>query len=76
LDLFACGAAAQNSATGLQLKTGATVIVGSSSVTNRANNVAGYSCPITASMLQRLLAHGWTGTMSPYPVVVSVAKLK
>jgi hypothetical protein len=28
LDLFGCGAAAQKSAIGLQLKTGATVIVG------------------------------------------------
>jgi len=48
----------------------------SSRVTSRASKVAGKSCPMTASRAARLRATGCKGTMSPYPVVVSVSKLK
>ena len=48
----------------------------SSRVTSRASRVAGNSCPMTASNVARLRATECSGTMSPYPVVVSVARLK
>jgi len=38
--------------------------------------VAGNSWPMTASKVARLRATGCSGTMSPYPVLVSVTKLK
>lgn len=42
----------------------------------RTSKVAGNNWPITLSKLARLLAIGCNGTMSPYPVDVSVIKLK
>jgi hypothetical protein len=46
-----------------------------SNVTILASSVAGNNWPITASRLDRLRASGRTGTMSPYPVDVIVARL-
>src|SRR5580693_86385 len=44
--------------------------------TSRPINTAGYMIPVTPSMMARARACGPQGTMSPYPTVVRVTKLK